>query len=311
MKFTIRKMMKNWKIKLFAIIFIIVLFSVFTIPTNANEGGYGDSFFEGDECISCHAPGENLGLGTGYTSIALGSLNPLIKVRVRVNMANIPTPSDKYGVLLLTEEYGNLSEDGWNILDDPNENEVPKNYIERPRNDNDLLEWRISNSPGHYVVRILTFYGSNSQDLMEERHLNITISIEDINSPPIFSSPKAILLADEKTYDFEVTYIDPEGEYPRNISVNISGLGSFDMLPKTQPPFDFENGVTYYYLTTLPEARYSYHFAAFDGNSWNSTSNSFFYTSAKDKGDVNFTPLVFGMIIAAVVVSAVYILRKK
>jgi hypothetical protein len=311
MKFTIVEKMKNWKIKIFSFIFILVLLSVFTIPTNANEGGYGDGFLEGNECISCHDPGENLGLGTGYTSIALGSLNPLIKVRVRVNMANIHSPSEKYGVMLLTQEYGNLSEDGWNILRDPNDNEVPKNYIERPRTDNELLEWRVSNSPGHYIIKIIVTYGSDSQEFLEERDEEIIISTGDFNSPPSFSSPKAVLLSDEKTYDFEVTYIDLEGEFPRNITVNISGLGSFDMLPKTQPPFDFENGVTYYYLTTLPEDRYSYHFAAYDGNSWNSTTNSFFYTSSQKTEDVNFTPLVFCMIIALVVVSAVYILRKK
>jgi hypothetical protein len=303
--------MKKMKIKILTLLILTIMIMAFTLSSNADEGGYGDKYFDGNECVSCHNPGENLGLGTGYTSIAIGTLVPIITIKVRVNMVNIPSPSEKYGVLLLTPDYGNLSEDGWTILTDPNNNEVPKNYIERERSDNDLLEWKVENSQGHYIIKIVVMYGSDSQEFYEENDLEVIVSAANVDSPPILSSPKAILLSDEKTYDFEVTYRDIEGLNPRNITVNISGLGSFEMLPKTQSPYDFESGVTYYYLTTLPEARYSYHFAAFDGNSWNTTENSLFYTSSQETEDVNFIPLVFGIIIASVVVSAVYILRKK
>jgi hypothetical protein len=213
--------------------------------------------------------------------------------------------------MLLTNDYGNLSEDGWKILNDPNNNGIPKNYIELPRSNNELLEWRIENSEGHYNIKIIVFYGSNSQEFYEEKDLEVIVSTASIDSPPELNAPKAILLSDEETYDFEVTYKDNEGLGPMNITVNISGLGSFEMLPKTTSKLDFQQGVVFYHLTTLPENRYSYHFAAFDGNSWNSTENSIFYTKDAEIEDVDFTPLLFGMLLAFVVISAVYILRKK
>jgi hypothetical protein len=173
------------------------------------------------------------------------------------------------------------------------------------------MEWQVDNAPGSYKIKVVVVYGSSSQESIEEVDVNIVIGQPMGNNPPQLVSPKAVLLSDDITYNFEIKYRDFEGDYPNNVSVNISGLGSFDMMPRTQPPYDFNEGVTYYYLTTLPEARYSYHFSAFDGTSWNATENSFFYTGEEEKTTVEPTPLIFGILIASVVVGAVYILRGK
>jgi hypothetical protein len=311
MRYALPMKMKNSKVKIFVVLIFIVLTMILNIPTSANEGGFGDGFVNGNDCLSCHDTDQNLDLGAGHESISIGTSKPKITIQVSVGMAKISSPSETYGVMLLTPLYGNLSDDGWIILSDPKGNEVPKNYIERSRTENSLMEWQVDNKPGSYTIKVVVVYGSNSIESYEEVDVNFNIGKPDENNLPQLSSPKAILLSDEKTYDFEVTYVDLEGEYPRNITVNISGLGSFDMLPRTQTPHDFQEGVEYYFLTNLPEARYSYHFAAFDGTSWNSTENSLFYTGVDDGADVDPIPLLFGILIASVVVGAVYILRGK
>jgi hypothetical protein len=303
--------MNNCVIKILAILVIALISTVMMIPSSADEGGFGDGIVDGNDCLSCHDTDNNLGLGAGYKSISIGSSKPRITIQVNVDMTSVPSPSETYGVMLLSENYGNLSDDGWIIIGDPKKNPDPKNYIERSRTNTTLMEWDVDNVPGSYIIRAVAVYGSNSMESFEEVDVNVIIGQPQGNNPPRLSSPRAILLADEKTYDFEVTYIDLEGEFPRNITVNISNLGSFDMLPRTQPPFDFEEGVTYYHLTTLPEARYSYHFSAFDGNSWNSSEILLFYTGEKEDASIDYVALVFGIIIAGVVVGAIYVLRGK
>jgi hypothetical protein len=303
--------MNNRNASLFAMMIFILIIMILTIPTGANEGGFGDGFVNGNDCISCHDTDHNLALSAGHKSITIGSSKPWIRVQANVDTTGVPNPSDTYGIALLTPTYGNLSEDGWTIISDPKGNSVPSNYIERSRTNNTLMEWRVDNSPGSYTIRVVVFYGSSTTESFEELDVNINIGEPIGNNPPQLSSPKAVLLSDDTTYNFEVTYRDVEGDYPSNISVNISGLGSFEMIPRIQPPFDFQEGVTYYYLTSLPDARYSYHFAASDGNSWNSTENSFFYTGEDEGVTVDATPLVFGILFASIVVGAVYIFRGK
>ena len=63
-------------------------------------------------------------------------------------------------------------------------------------------------------------------------------------------------------------------------------------------------------LTTLPEGRHSYHFSAFDGVSWNSTSNTVLKTFDKEE-EIDVTPLVLGVFAGLIVVTVVYIFRKR
>ena len=79
------------------------------LTSSAQKDGFGDSYSDGGDCTSCHEPHQHLGLGAGYQSITIGESEPAIFIRVRVEMANIPAKSQKYGVMLLSSEKGNLS----------------------------------------------------------------------------------------------------------------------------------------------------------------------------------------------------------
>jgi hypothetical protein len=288
-----------------ACIFISIAFI-----TSAQKGGEGDRFVEEDECLSCHDPNQSLGLEAWHISYTFSTSYPIIYFNVEVHGDNVPAPSAKYGVALLTSGGENLSEDGWTILTDPDLNAIPKNYIERDYSDQDVLKWRLSNSPGKYTVKVMAFYGSNGAEFYSEMELNVNVPETAPNLAPELSDPKALLMADGKTYDFEITYTDLEGEYPRNITVNISGLGSFEMSPKNPLAVNFTEGVTYYYLTSLSEGRHSYHFSAYDGTSWNSTTNSILL-SLEEENELDTNPLIFGIIIGFIVIIAVYVLRRR
>ena len=296
--------MKTRSLQIFISFIIICVLASYTFTSSAEKEGYGDSFSDGDDCTSCHEPHQHVGLGAGYSSITIGESEPSIFIRVRVEMANIPAKSQKYGVILLSSGKGNLSDDGWTILSDPNGNEVPINYIERTSSDNSLLEWQVKNSPGNHTIKVMAMFGSDSNPYFKEVDVKVPISKAISNTPPKLSNPRTILLADGKTWDFEVTYSDINHDRPKNITVNISGLGSFEMEEKPPGPYNVSEGVTFYYLTNLPEGRYSYDFAAYDGISWNSTSNSVFNTF-EEKEDIDITPLVLGVFAGFIMITGI------
>jgi hypothetical protein len=244
---------------------IFSIFFAFTFTSSAYDETRVDIVPDGNDCLECHTPNPYLGLAGGYSSISIGDSDPAIFIKTQVDMTNIPAKSERYGVILLTTEYGNLSEEGWTILSDPNSTSARSNYVERPHNDNSILQWQLRNSPGDYTIKVVVMFSSQGNAHSKEMDVNVPISKLQSNFPPKLSKPKAVLLSDGKTYDFEVTYTDMEFDDPRNITVNISGLGSFEMQPRSTGPLNVSGGVVYYYLTVLPQGRYSYHFSASDG----------------------------------------------
>jgi hypothetical protein len=304
----------NMRFKFTGLLTLIILIAIFigtTLLTSANEEGYGDMLTGGNECLSCHTHEYNPGVGIGYNSIQIGDSPATIHFKVQVDMTNIPDRSEKYGVMLVTPSNENLSEDGWIIISDPKGNELPKNYVEMASHDSSLLQWALRNSPGHYMINVIILYGSQDKEFYYAHNETIDITAPKPNNPPQLSNPGRSLLPDGKTYDFEVTYTDLDGDFPDNITVNISGLGSFEMEPKPAQFYNYTEGVTFFHFVVLSEDQYSYHFSAYDGEIWNSTVNSDFNAYEEEIEEVNFRPLVFGIIVALVVVCAVYILRSR
>jgi hypothetical protein len=296
----------------FLILIIFIIISILTILfTSAEEGGHGDMFSDANECLSCHTHPYNPGVGIGYNSLQIGDNPATIFFKVQVNMTNIPDRSEKYGVILVTPTNENLSEDGWVILSDPKGNEIPKNYIEMASHDSTLLKWTLRKSPGEFTIKVIILYGSEGEEFFYEHKETIIIAAPIPNNPPRLSNPTRILLDDGKTYDFEVTYTDLDGDFPKNITVNISGLGSFEMEQKPAQFYNYTEGVTFFHFIVLAEDQYSYHFSAYDGELWNSTANSFFNAYEEEKEEVNPMPLVFGILVASIVVFAVFILRRR
>ncbi len=309
MNITITTDMKRHYSKFIIALIVAAIILTITFPTNAYKGGVGDRFSDGSECLSCHTPGQNPSLTGRYSIIVIGNSNPKIHFYVQFYMGNTQIPSQKYGIMLLTADNENLSADGWTIISDPKENPTPKNYIEMPSSNYNWLQWKLTNSFGEYAIKVLAFYGSDENEYFVESEIIINATSPFTNTPPKLTNPKANLLSGGISH-FEVTYNDMNGDPPQNITVNVSGLGSFELLPKLPTQYNFTDGVTYYIITTLPEDHYSYHFSAYDGQSWNSTSNLNYFAFEEEK-EVDAIPLIFGMLFASVVIFAVYTLRGK
>ncbi|UCF07534.1 MAG: hypothetical protein JSW28_07760 [Thermoplasmata archaeon] len=291
-------------------LFVFCLVSTGTITSCGHEGGPEEPFSDGKDCMSCHEPNPYLGLGAGHSSFSVGESEPAIGIRVRVDMADMPAKSDKYGVMLLTTDRGNISEAGWTVVADPNGTAPPSSYIERPASDNSFLHWRVNNAPGNHTVKVVVMFGSDGDPYYKELDVPVPIPEPAENTPPQLTSPTALLLADGKTYDFEVTYSDINHDTPLNVTVNISGLGSFEMEEKPPGPYNATAGVTFYHLSVLPEGRYSYHFSAYDGYSWNSTSNREL-RAFEEEEEIDITPLALGVFAGLIVISAVFVLRRR
>jgi hypothetical protein len=88
-----------------------------------------------------------------------------------------------------------------------------------------------------------------------------------INSPPLLSSEQVIPLSGytDTEFNFTVTYSDLDNHPPNNITVNITGIGVFDLIEVDPLDTDYSDGKEYYYnVTGLAVGSYSFHFAAND-----------------------------------------------
>jgi hypothetical protein len=72
------------------------------------------------------------------------------------------------------------------------------------------------------------------------------------------------------SYNFTVTYLDPDDNPPQVVMVNISGVGSYIMYEADPLDLDFSDGKLYYYnISGLPVGSHTFHFAANDsGGLW-------------------------------------------
>jgi hypothetical protein len=66
-------------------------------------------------------------------------------------------------------------------------------------------------------------------------------------------------------FNFTVTYLDPDGDPPNFVVVNISGVGSYVLYEIDPLDTDYSDGKLYYYnISNLPVGSHSFHFAAND-----------------------------------------------
>ncbi len=92
-----------------------------------------------------------------------------------------------------------------------------------------------------------------------------TISLEQVNPTTGYIDTR---------FNFTVTYIHPDNQPPNNITVNITGLGIYDLIEVDPLDTDYSDGKDYYYNTSdFSVGQYSFHFAANDTNgNWNESS---------------------------------------
>jgi len=143
-------------------IIILVLTSFSTTETKGNGGGTGDSILEYDCAGSCHTS-----LGDGINSIASSNLNPMAgqTITVTVTVTETSLGSSKLiGVFLLKElnNEGSIpSEDGWNILSDPNGG--TNNYVEKEGTSGVPIDFtwtlKVPSDPGTYNLYTRIHHG--------------------------------------------------------------------------------------------------------------------------------------------------------
>ncbi|UCG69478.1 MAG: FG-GAP repeat protein, partial [Thermoplasmata archaeon] len=79
-------------------------------------------------------------------------------------------------------------------------------------------------------------------------------------------------------FNFTVTYTDLDNQYPGTITVNITGVGEYDLIEANSLDMDYTDGKEYYYnLSGFGVGQYSFHFAANDSlGSWTESTPSIF-----------------------------------
>jgi len=88
-----------------------------------------------------------------------------------------------------------------------------------------------------------------------------------VNSPPLLSSPQVDTLTGyiDTEFNFTVTYTDLDNHPPNNITVNITGIGVYDLIEVDPSDTNYTDGKEYYYNTSgFSIGLYSFHFAAND-----------------------------------------------
>jgi hypothetical protein len=88
----------------------------------------------------------------------------------------------------------------------------------------------------------------------------------------------------ETWFNFSLTYTDLDNDPPERVTVNITGVGVFDLLEFDSFDTDYSDGKNYYYnLSGFAIGNYSFHFAANNTmGSWDETSVLWFLVQNRD-----------------------------
>jgi hypothetical protein len=92
-----------------------------------------------------------------------------------------------------------------------------------------------------------------------------TILLEQVNPTTGYTDTR---------FNFTVTYLHLDNQPPNNITVNITGVGTYDLIEVDPLDTDYSDGKDYYYNASgFGVGQYSFHFAANDTNgNWNESS---------------------------------------
>ncbi len=156
---------------------IVIATLIFASQLMAYPGGTGD---QNTNCIDGHTrigPGQ-IWFDSIPTRVIVGDT---IDFRIWVNL-DATVGRHMAGVMLLTGDGRLITDDGWQLISDPNGNNPPFNYNEKDSlHGNTLFVWRAvaPSSPGTKTVKARVLYGNNGRGNHSETNV-VTITIASI-----------------------------------------------------------------------------------------------------------------------------------
>ena len=165
------------------------------------DNGTGDA---NDNCVGCHSDGGNgvLSLSSGSDTYEAGTKG--IVVTAMVNMDSCDSDASLPGVMLLTGNGDIITDAGWVILSDPNDNAAPLNYNEMSGVSGDTeFQWtlRAPETVGDHTLMARLIYDDGGAKFIDTEAISLTLTVPtsgsvdgDVSEERPDPTPKALTL---------------------------------------------------------------------------------------------------------------------
>jgi hypothetical protein len=144
-------------------------------PAKAYDNGIEDL---DTACSDCHVYEGQGAITIGLYSDTVETNQTGIDINVTVTVDRINSEGKILGVMLLSEDYGNIKNTGWEITTDPNDNKNPYNYNEKSVPKGDATFTWIMKAPAvvdEYVIYARVLYGDNEANYLESNNISVSV----------------------------------------------------------------------------------------------------------------------------------------